>query len=102
MEKLPENMNWKAFSDYLCSKYEWFGETVSSFFGFDGDDESAIKYRRVDHILSDKDIAGDKIVLKIQDGDPFVESLESYVVFMNSIIRKKYDCYFTVEKVDYF
>jgi len=100
MEELPRDMNWKAFADYLSKKFEWFGETIGQF--FDNEKYNDIQFRRIDHILSDKEIDGDRIVLNIQDGDPFTSGIESYIVFMNSVIRKKYDCYFAVNKVDYF
>jgi len=94
------DINWKAFADYMSKNFKWFEESASKFFG--DNIYNGIDTRRIDHILSGKEISDERIVLKIQDNDPFADGIESYIVFMNSAIRKKYDYYFIIEKVDYF
>ena len=99
MDKLPSDMNWDNFADYISEKYNWYAETTDTYFKLP---KSKNPYRRIDHILSDFYIEGDKITLQIQKGDSFVDGLKGLVVVLSTAIRKKYDCFFTIEEVDYF
>jgi len=102
MIALPKDMNWKNFATYIASKYDWFAVDTDAFFPSDNGKKMDSVYRRIDHLLSDLYVDGDKIMLRIQKGDSFLEGLNSFIVTLNGVIRKKYDCYFVVEEVDHF
>ena len=100
MTTLPKDMNWKAFIDYIISQYDWFGTTVDEFLKYEGKKDYA-PLTRAGHIFSDIEIKGEEVVLNVQKDDPFIEGIEVYLSTMNRVIRKKYDCFFSVNKVDY-
>ena len=102
MEQLPKEMNWKAFGDYTASKFDWFNYPLEKFFNSLFKDGETTKYTRIDHILSDIDVhESGEVVINIQDGDPFIEDINTYLSVLNGLIRKKYDCFFSINKVNY-
>jgi len=102
MESLPINMNWVAFKDFASKKFEWFGSTIDDFYPDMFKGEKNTGYRRIDHLLSDMEIdESGKITLNIQDGDPFIEEVSIYTSTLNGLIRSKYDCFFSINRVDY-
>jgi hypothetical protein len=100
-EKLPVNMNWKAFRDFVSNHNKWFSETLDDFYPKMKKEDSPMNMRRIDHLMSDMDIEGERITLNIQDGDPFLGEHKVYVPTLNRLIRMKYDCFFKVAEVDY-
>ncbi len=101
MDKLPVDMNWKMFMNFVVSKYKWFGITIDDYFSNLKQEDISMTTRRIDHLMSDMKIEDDKITLNIQKEDPFLDGIEMYVTTLNSTIRMKYDCFFVLNKVDY-
>lgn len=103
MEKLPENMNWDMFKAYVIDKYSWFGDTTDTVYPETVKDGEESTFTRMDHILSDMSIdEGRRIItLYLQEGDKMIDEIKTYIIQMNRLIRKKYDCFFKVEYVDY-
>ncbi len=102
MIPLPKEMNWKRFSDYVASRFDWFRETTDDAYPNMVDKNNPSTYTRADHIFSDIEVKNDNVVLLIQEGDLFSDGLETYLSSLNGLIRKKYDCFFTIKKVDHF
>lgn len=103
MKKLGIDVDKKKFCDYLASRYRWFGETLDDVFVELKKEAEPMNYRRIDHLMSDIGIDGRKIILNIQDGDPFLEGAHTVLPSMNIAIRMKDDeKYFILNKVDYF
>lgn len=100
MIELPKDMNWKAFADYLASRYDWLRVTVDDFEQYNGK-SNCKSLTRANHIFSDIEVSGEKVILRLQDGDPFVDGVDVLLSTFNSVIRKKYECFFLIERVSY-
>jgi len=99
MEKQELPIDIEKFNDYIASKFQWFGVTISDFFPDKFNEH--VDYRRIDHLMSDIRIDGNKIALMHQDDDSFIENLKAYIPTMNSVIRLKTDYYFVSEPTNY-
>ncbi len=91
------------FCDYLSSNFPWFGDTWDDTFPETSKEDEPMTFRRIDHMMTDIDIEGKRIILNIQRGDPFLESAKSVISTMNSTLLKKHrGHYFVLNEKDYF
>jgi hypothetical protein len=102
MKKYGINIDKEKFCNYLASAFPWFGDTIDDVYPEMKKEDEPLKYRRIDHILSDIDIDGNKIVLNIQDGDKFSDGIKVALPTMNTALMRKEDKrYFVINNVDY-
>jgi hypothetical protein len=102
VQPLPEDMDWKKFSDFVKEKFEWFAATLDDIYPEFKKEDEPLLATRADHIFSNIIVDGENVKLQIQEGDRFSEGIGVFLSTLNGIIRKKYDCFFTVEKIDVF
>jgi hypothetical protein len=102
MKKYGIDIDKNKFCDFLASKFDWFGVTIDQAFPELSKEGEPMSFRRIDHLLSDIDVDGRRIILNVQEGDPFIESAKVFLPTMNSFVMKKTEHFFVLNTVSYF
>ena len=102
MKNMGIDIDKKKFSDYLVSTLKWFGDTIDDVYPEMKKEGEPLNYRRIDHLLSDMNINGNKIEINIQKGDRFIDGVKTILPTMNSALMKKENSkYFVLCYIDY-
>jgi len=102
VKPLPDDMDWSKFSNYIQNKFNWFAATLDDIYPEFKKDNEPLLTTRADHIFSNIVIEGTNVKIKNQEGDTFLKGIDVFLSTLNGMIRKKYDCFFTVEKINVF